>query len=568
MKVIRKIGLLVVVLLLASGQVFGGFGTVVSVTKDTYTSPVQYEYKFSFDYTQPNYNPTIKYYENKKSLKKDADDNDIDAILTYTHYLEKGFNNFKIEKDPKLLVKYLKIGADLNSAEACYRLHRYYYYTTMSKEELSGFIPITATEAKYYLNKAVGLGYEPAILDKASATIFGIRGFSKDINIAKSTLLTLPNSTKAKMELAKILLMGEALQYDNKADVYKAFELLSNCGDQSIIKKWRVSDYQNLRYLMESIPSLFPYINTKIDYGNIYEVKKLAEQLRAYEYYFGEENVNSYISKLLDIFDKVDISIDYKYEYNYYKNIIKDYSSKKITETEKSSSALLTLFGMLSENKNLSNVASKMDNSGKNQEVINNLRNFIIRFPSSNVVAEAKGKLNDIDKEIYFNCTTKNDYDNYLYYYGFSDGLYAYDAKTKIDDLKKEAIAAEKQKQAEIAYQKEQDRLAQIERDKAAEQDRLKRQKIIDQYGKDYVVDKSCYVVDGYFEAFTWNKFERCQLTFADGTIGHLVYVDGSYGFEGKTTVSGDEKILYLTFEDAAKDAYRLAKGLSRSTSI
>ena len=41
--------------------------------------------------------------------------------------------------------------------------------------------------------------------------------------------------------------------------------------------------------------------------------------------------------------------------------------------------------------------------------------------------------------------------------------------------------------------------LAQIERDKAAEQARLKRQKIIDQYGADYVVDKSCYEANGWF---------------------------------------------------------------------
>ena len=129
--------------------------------------------------------------------------------------------------------------------------------------------------------------------------------------------------------------------------------------------------------------------------------------------------------------------------------------------------------------------------------------------------------------------------------------------------IEKPQIAQEIEKQAEFAYPKEQERLAQIESDKAAEQERLKRQKLIDEKGADYVVDQNWSSEYGLM----WGSYKRGTIYFADGTISYskMIFVDDSYGFEGSTTLTGDKKILYLTFEDAAKDAYRLAKGLSRS---
>jgi hypothetical protein len=79
----------------------------------------------------------------------------------------------------------------------------------------------------------------------------------------------------------------------------------------------------------------------------------------------------------------------------------------------------------------------------------------------------------------------------------------------------------------------------------------------------DSVVDQKC----NYKNGFLWGNYEQCDLIFADGTksIGNLIFVDNHYGFEGRTTLAGDEKILYESYDAAVKDAYRLAKGLTRS---
>jgi len=111
---------------------------------------------------------------------------------------------------------------------------------------------------------------------------------------------------------------------------------------------------------------------------------------------------------------------------------------------------------------------------------------FVSKFPNSNYLQEVKQYLNSLDGKFINECNSKSCYKSYLEY--FSNGKNREYALTRIkyyedqeyqSELAKKqaAIAAEKQKQAEIAYQKEQARLAQIERDKKIayqkEQERL-----------------------------------------------------------------------------------------------
>lgn len=62
----------------------------------------------------------------------------------------------------------------------------------------------------------------------------------------------------------------------------------------------------------------------------------------------------------------------------------------------------------------------------------------------------------------------------------------------------------------------------------------------------------------------TWGNYERCDITFSDGTKsnGVLINVDGYYGFEGGSF--GTQKILYDNYDYAIKQVYRLANGLAR----
>lgn len=141
------------------------------------------------------------------------------------------------------------------------------------------------------------------------------------------------------------------------------------------------------------------------------------------------------------------------------------------------------------------------------------------------------------------------------------------------DTYEKVSLADAEIRQAKLLIQREDHRQAEIKRAeeariaevKRAEEARLAaeaRQKLIDEKGADYVVSYDCHEETG----FTWRNYERCVVRFADGSYyPNLIYVDGYYGFEGARTLLGDKKILYESIEYASKDAYRLAKGQSRS---
>lgn len=171
----------------------------------------------------------------------------------------------------------------------------------------------------------------------------------------------------------------------------------------------------------------------------------------------------------------------------------------------------------------------------------------------------------------------KTQYPNSSYYQKFEGGYYVGNSTKGVtimnngDTYLDKSLSSAKQAHSQVLAdrkRKEEERLAEEarkERELLAEAERQRkaneaREKLIREKGADYATNKSCRSQSG----ISWGRYERCDVTFADGTIsyGKLIYVDGYYGFE--TGIFGDGKILYETYEDAAKDAYRMAKGLGR----
>lgn len=519
MKVINKIGLLVVVLVFASVQVFGALTSAYQISAEDKIKERYTDLSLPFG----NIWSSAKVEEfngSEKEIKKLIKHNDVNAMFLYGYALITGTNPAStIDKD--LGVQYLRMADENNSTDAKYWLFRFYYEGKIKQN-------IAISEANANLEELISLKHVNATMDKATLILNGYLGFDKNYREGVKLLRNITyNSDIAKIEFAQAQLQGENLFQENKTDIVSAFSTLTNLYQNDIINAWRNKFiyFGNFRFAKTKQPTLLPDINTNINYKNEYQVKTLISQLKQNSYYLSDKLVNQFTYELLDNLDVISTTIDANYEMSCYKDAL---------------------------NSSSPSYASK----------------FVSKFPNSNYLQEVKQYLNSLDGKFINECNSKSCYKSYLEY--FSNGKNREYALTRIkyyedqeyqSELAKKqaAIAAEKQKQAEIAYQKEQERLAQIERDKAAEQARLKRQKIIDQYGADYVVDKSCYEANGWF----WGNYERCNLSFADGTTGNLIYVDGHYGFEGGLTKT--DKILYETLEDAAKDAYRLAKGKSRS---
>jgi hypothetical protein len=415
----------------------------------------------------------------EKELIKLVKNKNVDAIFMYAHALINGSNQ-SIAKDMNKGFVLLKEQADKGVDEAEYWMFRYYYSG-------NSLWYVYKKDVDLYLNQLISKGVDIAILDKATLVLNGILGFEKNNLEGKELLKKNENSSdKARIELAKIYLQGEFLFLENKTDVANAFSILNNLGKNDIIESWRnkFKYFGNFRYAKTKQPTLLPDINTNINYKNELEVKTLINQLKQNSTYLGDQLVNQFVYELLDNLDVITIKIDEGYEKDEY-----DYAIKENT--------------------------------------VESLNNYIKKFPKNTTeVVSIKIMLAEKDSKYFLSCknnTTLSDLKICFKEYQklFPNGKYKDEIigliklTEKLEEEEKQE--AEKKKQAEIAYQKEQERLAKLQNEKEQayqkEQERLAQQKAeqesinkeknrIDKIKNSEIGDMICYTSD-------WNHYEE-----------------------------------------------------------
>jgi len=319
-----------------------------------------------------------------KSIKKRAKKGDLDALNIYGDMHYYGYGDIEIDKSNA--IKNYKTAANKGSKIAQHKLATIYRndYDDMD-------------EAIKYYNQAVSQGYEPAIYDLAIVYLNGL-GVSKDYKKAQELLERIPNNPMAQVNLAKLKLSPDIMDYDMQMDLQKGKDLLKNAGHLEIYNDWigRISTFGKLRFITKEYPDLFPSVNTEINFNDGDELKTLFAQLDNYKDVLGEDLVLTYKSNLLDNWGTTHSIISQDYEDKKYQQALQ---SESIIALKAFCSRFPNSIHNSSARQAIIDIENKHFQEASSENTVASYQHFIKKHPESEYTIEAQKKIDRIELE-------------------------------------------------------------------------------------------------------------------------------------------------------------------------